>query len=468
VGGKLKADFSVSSSRIHTIDADNYHYEVYMKENVSFNGGASTEEKGYTWNFGEGGDVYKDTSTISHMYNKTGKYMVTLTVNDDNENTDTIYGNITVVDLPLAILDITDKDGKSLAPDYTVEPGQTIILDAGGSEGDIRTYYFGFDLVEAFIAQVDNADNPQYTHEYDNSGEYRIGLRVVDRLGNKSQMDKTDFITLTVEKTSSNGGTNLELPIPLEYMGIGIGVILIIIIVVVLHRRGYIGGPVMVGGGSPSTEEKKSETGFGAKSDFDKLLGKPPESRPSGGTDFTNLGMESKGMDLSQGGFDRPAKDKTVYETKTCPKCMGKIPITSLERPLKVTCPDCSASFSLKGKPQTPKPPADFGPKPSPPAAAQKEDFIYDFKTCPKCKSKIPIKSQERPLKVVCPGCSASFTLKGKSGGAVTKVGKSPPPPSPSADDMDIVICSSCGKALPVTGSATSATCSSCGNKFDI
>ena len=102
-----------------------------------------------------------------------------------------------------------------------------------------------------------------------------------------------------------------------------------------------------------------------------------------------------------------------VHEGKTCPKCNGTIPITSPERPLKVTCPDCNASFSLKGKPTAvPKPVS--AQIPTPIAPASKQDFIYEAKTCPKCKSKIPIMSEERPLKVTCPGCSASYTLKEK------------------------------------------------------
>jgi len=209
VEGELEADFSVSASRIYTINEEDYHYEIYVNEDVSFNGGASKGEKGYEWHFGEGDPVYKETSVISHKYNSTGTYTVRLTVNDDDNNTDTIYGNMTVVEKPLAILEVTDENGDSLAPDYAIEPGQVIILNASKSEGDIRTYYFGLDLDEVFIAQVQK-ESPQFYYSYNSTGQYNLGLRIVDRLGNRSVTDSNDFIRITVNETSNDDGNGDE------------------------------------------------------------------------------------------------------------------------------------------------------------------------------------------------------------------------------------------------------------------
>jgi len=104
---------------------------------------------------------------------------------------------------------------------------------------------------------------------------------------------------------------------------------------------------------------------------------------------------------------------KPVLGEKTCPKCKGEIPLYSSERPLKVTCPDCFTSFMLKDKT------GGEVEKESPKAKVIKKvpvKEIAEFGTtiCPKCKNKIPITSKERPLKVTCPGCSASYTLKEK------------------------------------------------------
>ena len=146
------------------------------------------------------------------------------------------------------------------------------------------------------------------------------------------------------------------------------------------------------------------------------------------------------------------AVKKPVLGEKTCPKCHGTIHLYSLERPFKVTCPDCYTSFMLKDRtvkqvPAGPKAPGVSGegsagagasevPGKGPPGLGTSEvpgkvlagsstlgvswkvpseiTTVFGTKTCPKCQSRIPITSEERPLKVMCPGCGASYTLKKK------------------------------------------------------
>jgi len=107
-------------------------------------------------------------------------------------------------------------------------------------------------------------------------------------------------------------------------------------------------------------------------------------------------------------------KKEMIYETRVCTKCNGKIQITSLERPIKVACPECYTSFMLKEKPEQ-----DLANRPETTEGSIKTVAvkipIYGTKTCPKCEGEIPIHSKERPMKVSCPDCSTSYTLKEKA-----------------------------------------------------
>ena len=468
VEGKPVADYTVNSIPIQPIGDSGVHWKVYAGETISFNGGPSENEESYTWDFGEGDEpIYKETSTISHQYNtsRAQPYMFKLTVDDKDGNTDTAYGNLTVVERPLAVLKITDENGNDLAPDYTITVGQTIIFDGSGSEGDLRQYEFAYALEGAFIPDVQQ-DSPTYSYSYNKADDYQVGLAVVDWLGNKSKPDKDDFLTITVEKESTSTSTDFELPVDPLYLGVGVAVFIFIIVIGVLYRNGYIGGPIMTGSGSSKKDSKPSTppppppppppgSGMGS------LMGGQQGSTGPGITDINSLmgGLN----DDPAGGFGKPAGNETVYEVKNCPKCKGKIPITSLDRPLKVSCQDCGASFTLKGKPGDANRSAPAPQAPAP--VAEKKDFVYDMKTCPKCKSKIPITSEDRPLKVTCPGCSASFTLKDKSKKSAQNTAGSKAPP---ADDTEIVMCPTCGKAQPVSASASATTCVSCGSRFGL
>lgn len=458
VQGELKANYSISVVDSDEITKD--HWEVYINDNISFIG-SSKDAKGFTWDFGEGEPEYRETSTISHIYTELGTFTVTLTVNDDKNNTDTKWGNITLVERPEVNLVVRDKNGNLLAPGTKVRLGEPIIMDASGSKGHISSYTYGYELPNAFLPQINTVDST-YEHTYEAAGTYNVGLRVTDEIGNIDQMEKSEFITIEVQKGGGTSDSGPELPIAKEYIAGAFGVILLIALIGFAYRNGYIGGPVMTGRGSTPSSETKPGPGPGSGPSLNTLMNRP------GGTDPILPDPGSFMQDQGMKDFGKPPLEQTVFEVKTCPKCSGKIPITSLDRPLKVVCPACSASFSLKGAPKstTPQPAQSMG---APATPAPKQDFIYDFKDCPKCKSKIPITSQDRPLKVTCPGCSASFTLKGKSGGSSTPA-PAPRIPTPftPADDTEIVICPACGKAQPVSASASAANCVSCNARFEL
>ena len=415
-GASVKADFTITASKIIRPDTHKYEWEAYSNEVLSFDASDSTSAKNFTWDFGDGTTNTTTSKFTSHTYSSTGKFQIKLTVSDGDKNSDTIYGNITVVEKPLAVLVVKDaKTDAPLAADYNVNVGQAVLFDASGSRGDIKSYYFGYNLRGAFIPQASKND-PTYTYTYTTKGDYRVGLRVVDRLGNKSETPKDQFITIHVNAKSSGGGTSYNLPISLPILLGGVGIVAILAIVGVLYHMGYI-GPFMIGGGSTKKkEEEESKSGTVGSSELDSILKSisfPEKEKPSL-PDLPKLGGESS---LSSTGTnmdeeEKEEEEKTVYEVKTCPKCGGKIPITSLERPLKVKCPSCGASFTLKAKPGAKKG-----------AAVKPHTHTH----------------------------------------TVAHTHKAMP-----AEDTEIVICPSCGKALPVPAGATSVKCDACGTVFDI
>ncbi|MCU0799088.1 MAG: hypothetical protein MUC62_05395 [Candidatus Thermoplasmatota archaeon] len=79
-----------------------------------------------------------------------------------------------------------------------------------------------------------------------------------------------------------------------------------------------------------------------------------------------------------------------------CPKCKGPMKITTMERPLKVTCPHCGCSRTIRG-PQKDKLGGKMG------------QDLKEVK-CKGCGERIVIKTDVRPLVVTCPRCR----MKGK------------------------------------------------------
>lgn len=97
--------------------------------------------------------------------------------------------------------------------------------------------------------------------------------------------------------------------------------------------------------------------------------------------------------------------------TIPCPKCKSKILVKSPKRPIVIRCENCGAKGTLKA--EKPKP-----PKKRPPA--EKEEKKPPAKPmrvpCPKCKTKITIETDERPVSIKCPKCGAKGTIKAKKG----------------------------------------------------
>ena len=178
-------------------------WKTYLNERITFNASASIGDVSFDWDFGDGTALSMAPPVLSHEYAATGSYDVNLTVHDDYGNSDKILGRIDVVDRPEAILGVRDAaTGEPLGPEYVVLVGQEIILDASGSKGDLNTFVFGYDLQNAFLPQI-LLGTSMYQHVYSESEVYKVGLKVVDDLGNMSQMEVQDFIPITVHERPS-------------------------------------------------------------------------------------------------------------------------------------------------------------------------------------------------------------------------------------------------------------------------
>ncbi|MBC8390514.1 MAG: hypothetical protein H8E13_21010, partial [Actinobacteria bacterium] len=79
----------------------------------------------------------------------------------------------------------------------------------------------------------------------------------------------------------------------------------------------------------------------------------------------------------------------------------------------------------------------------------EEEKKVLKKKKCPNCGSTIEITTDKRPLNIRCPNCNKGFKLKAKVEEGIT----------------EIVVCSKCGKSVPVFGNANMVNCK-CGNNI--
>ena len=121
-----------------------------------------------------------------------------------------------------------------------------------------------------------------------------------------------------------------------------------------------------------------------------------------------------------------PARSKTPIRTVKCPACKSAIPVYS-ETQTDIRCPKCGKEGRIKPM-KAPPPEEDLTPLgsvlgaepdlPPPPKAAARPKAAPPPKvplktlTCSGCRGKVPIYTNQRPLKITCPSCGKSGTLK--------------------------------------------------------
>jgi len=133
-------------------------------ETISFNGDSSYDPDGkistYKWDFGDGESGSGEK--VSHIYKKTGRYMVQLTVTDDTNHNNAIDKDNLILFInapPVAkihsLINAQLKvDTLTLSPPYKIliaAPGQEITLDAGNSydsDGNIVEYRWDFPMLK--------------------------------------------------------------------------------------------------------------------------------------------------------------------------------------------------------------------------------------------------------------------------------------------------------------------------------
>ena len=142
-------------------------------QEIIFNGSRSYDQDGtimsYTWDFGDG--YNGDGKVVSHMYFDDGDYLVTLTVKDDFDFSDTHEISVQVLNRPpVAKLEVDSKDVET----------KTVIFNATQSsdlDGDVSEYYldFGDGSNSGWI------QSPIISHKYaDRTKLYSVELRVRD------------------------------------------------------------------------------------------------------------------------------------------------------------------------------------------------------------------------------------------------------------------------------------------------
>lgn len=172
---------------VATADPDPVNYG----ETVTLDGSGSWDNVvdgivSWTWDISLEGTL-EDTlygMIVTYEFQDLGDYDVTLTVEDEAENT----GSVTIV---VTSEDSEDPVAVAAADPTTVDIGGTVSFDSEGSSDNhgIVSYEWDFDDGSAVVTGA------TAEHAYDEAGTYDVTLTVTDSSGNSA----TDTVTVTVE-----------------------------------------------------------------------------------------------------------------------------------------------------------------------------------------------------------------------------------------------------------------------------
>jgi len=153
-------------------------------DQVTFDASSSTgydEPLSYSWDFGD--DAFGEGVSPAHAYAQDGNYLVTLTVTDADESTDSISQTITVADTALVV---NFSANATSGP----EPLTVSFTDLSTSYDGITSWTWNFEDGETSTEQ-----NP--THMYAADGTYTVSLTVIEADGNNDIETKASYITVT-------------------------------------------------------------------------------------------------------------------------------------------------------------------------------------------------------------------------------------------------------------------------------
>jgi len=170
--------------------------EVNPGDPVFFDGSSSldpdSEIVSYEWDFDGDGKTDATGNTASYVFSSSGSHDVSLTVTDDDGNTDTITKTIEVGPAPSG--GVSHGFQPPIADFYTPgepDPGDPVLFDGSSSvdpDGEIVAYAWDFDGDGKVDSTAVTAE-----HTFPIAGSYEVSLTVTDDDGN------SDTITYTIE-----------------------------------------------------------------------------------------------------------------------------------------------------------------------------------------------------------------------------------------------------------------------------
>lgn len=148
---------------------------------------AENDALNYHWDFGDG--VTSDLARPVHIYRKSGKYKVTLTVSDDPQGPCNVSQDS--IDVILNHAPIADAGANKACC-----LGEQVLFDASGSsdpDGDDLSYTWDF-------GDGQTAQGKEVTHTYAQPGEYKVVLVVNDNFAHTSCNSSTAEFTARVSQ----------------------------------------------------------------------------------------------------------------------------------------------------------------------------------------------------------------------------------------------------------------------------
>ncbi|MBC8278192.1 MAG: PKD domain-containing protein [FCB group bacterium] len=158
------------------------------EEEINFSGAESFDDDGEIyemfWNFGDGN--FGTGREVAHVYQKPGRYQVTLMVTDGQlvENS--------IADTMMQII-INAPPSVSAGDDRSASPGEEIRFDAGlsaDSDGSIIDYFWDF-------GDMKSGQGKTVVHDFANPGKYKVKLRITDDSGTRSAITE-DYCMIKV------------------------------------------------------------------------------------------------------------------------------------------------------------------------------------------------------------------------------------------------------------------------------
>lgn len=161
-------------------------------EPVVFDAGASTGATTYEWDLDDGTNA-SGNATIEHAYDVPGEYEATVTVGDEDGNTDTATVVVTV--------DESSDEGPTAAlalDPETATVGDEVTFDATDSDVGTNATY------DWFVGDDRNGstDEPTFTRTFTTAGTFEVRVEITDDNGTDSAN-----ATLVVEEDDADGGS---------------------------------------------------------------------------------------------------------------------------------------------------------------------------------------------------------------------------------------------------------------------